>query len=111
MKPRQKQPSQKRRHGRRPAFSRGGKLNIIPLGGNEEVGRNMTVFEYGNDIILLDMGLQFPEEDMPGMSSSGNCKPMSTIIISPSYSNTVMLRPTSSSPPKTMIFNLLSAGE
>ena len=67
MKPRQKQPSQKRRHGRRPAFSRGGKLNIIPLGGNEEVGRNMTVFEYGNDIILLDMGLQFPEEDMPGI--------------------------------------------
>ena len=43
------------------------KLRIIPLGGNEEVGRNMTVFEYGNDIIILDMGLQFPEEDMPGI--------------------------------------------
>ena len=43
------------------------KLRIIPLGGNEEVGRNMTVFEYGPDIVILDMGLQFPEEDMPGI--------------------------------------------
>ena len=43
------------------------KLRIIPLGGQEEVGRNMTVFEYGQDIIILDMGLQFPEEDMPGI--------------------------------------------
>ncbi len=42
-------------------------LRIIPLGGMEEVGRNMTVFEYGNDILILDMGLQFPEEDMPGI--------------------------------------------
>ena len=42
-------------------------LRIIPLGGCEEVGRNMTVFEYGNDIVILDMGLQFPEEDMPGI--------------------------------------------
>ncbi|MDD5043676.1 MAG: ribonuclease J [Patescibacteria group bacterium] len=45
----------------------GKKLNIIILGGNEEVGRNMTVFEYGNDIVILDMGIQFPEEDMPGI--------------------------------------------
>lgn len=43
-------------------------LKIIPLGGCEEVGRNMTVFEYGKDIIILDMGLQFPEEDMPGIN-------------------------------------------
>lgn len=42
-------------------------LRIIPLGGQEEVGRNMTVFEYGNDIVILDMGIQFPEEDMPGV--------------------------------------------
>lgn len=42
-------------------------LRIIPLGGLEEVGRNMTAFEYGNDIIIVDMGLQFPEEDMPGI--------------------------------------------
>jgi len=44
-----------------------GGLHIIPLGGNEEVGRNMTLFEYGGDIIILDMGMQFPEEDMPGI--------------------------------------------
>ncbi len=44
-----------------------GKLRIIPLGGNEEVGRNMTVFEYGQDIVILDMGIMFPEEDMPGI--------------------------------------------
>ncbi len=43
-------------------------LKIIPLGGCEEVGRNMTVFEYGEDIVILDMGLQFPEEDMPGIN-------------------------------------------
>lgn len=42
-------------------------LKIIPLGGCEEVGRNMTLFEYENDIIILDMGIQFPEEDMPGI--------------------------------------------
>jgi ribonuclease J len=42
-------------------------LKIIPLGGQEEVGRNMTVFEYENDIIIVDMGIQFPDEDMPGI--------------------------------------------
>ena len=44
-----------------------GSLRIIPLGGNEEVGRNMTLFEYGGDIVILDMGMMFPEEDMPGI--------------------------------------------
>ena len=44
-----------------------GKLRIIPLGGLEEVGRNMTVLEYENDVIIIDMGLQFPEENMPGI--------------------------------------------
>ncbi|HHE76499.1 MAG TPA: ribonuclease J [Candidatus Parcubacteria bacterium] len=42
-------------------------LRIIPIGGCEEVGRNMTIFEYNKDIVILDMGLQFPEEDMPGI--------------------------------------------
>jgi len=42
-------------------------LKIIPLGGCEEVGKNMTIFEYKKDILILDMGLQFPEEDMPGI--------------------------------------------
>jgi ribonuclease J len=43
------------------------KLKIIPLGGCEEVGRNMTVFEYRDSIVILDMGVQFPDEDMPGV--------------------------------------------
>ena len=42
-------------------------LRIIPIGGCEEVGRNMTLFEYDGDIVILDMGIQFPEEDMPGI--------------------------------------------
>lgn len=45
----------------------GNTLRIIPLGGQEEVGRNCTIFEYGSDIVILDLGLQFPEEDMPGI--------------------------------------------
>ena len=45
----------------------GDKLRIMVLGGCEEVGRNCTLIEYKNDIILVDMGLQFPEEDMPGV--------------------------------------------
>lgn len=43
------------------------RLKVTVLGGNEEVGRNMTMLEYGNDIMLIDMGLQFPDEDMPGV--------------------------------------------
>ena len=49
------------------AVSAGSNLKIYPLGGQEEVGRNCTVFEYDNDIVILDMGLQFPDEDMPGI--------------------------------------------
>ncbi|MEK9130090.1 MAG: ribonuclease J [Patescibacteria group bacterium] len=43
------------------------KLKIIVLGGLEEVGINMTVLEYKDNIIIIDMGLQFPDEDMPGI--------------------------------------------
>ncbi len=45
----------------------GEKVRVIVLGGLEEVGRNCTLIEYKNDIILIDMGLQFPDEDMPGV--------------------------------------------
>ena len=43
------------------------KLRVAVMGGAEEVGRNMTLLEYGNDIIIIDLGLQFPEEEMPGI--------------------------------------------
>jgi len=42
-------------------------LRIMVVGGLEEVGRNMTIIEYNKEIIIIDMGLQFPEEDMPGI--------------------------------------------
>ena len=43
------------------------KLKIIPLGGLGEIGKNMTAFEYGNDIIVVDCGMGFPDEDMYGI--------------------------------------------
>ena len=43
------------------------KLNIIPLGGLGEIGKNMTAFRYADDIILVDAGLMFPEDDMLGI--------------------------------------------
>jgi len=43
------------------------KLLIIPLGGLGEIGKNLTVFRYGEDIVILDCGLAFPEEDMLGI--------------------------------------------
>lgn len=43
------------------------KLRVIPLGGLEEIGKNITVFEYRNDIMVIDMGFQFPDEEMLGV--------------------------------------------
>lgn len=78
----QKSPAQARtssqtqvQHGRRnqtqkkPVAShlKKGILRCIPLGGLDEVGKNMMVFEYENDIVIVDMGFQFPEEDMLGI--------------------------------------------
>jgi len=42
-------------------------LRMIPLGGLGEIGRNMTLLEYGKNIIIIDVGLRFPEENMPGI--------------------------------------------
>ncbi len=44
-----------------------GKIRIIPLGGLGEIGKNMTVIEYENDMIVVDCGLGFPDDDMPGI--------------------------------------------
>ena len=43
------------------------KLKVIPLGGLNEIGKNMTVVEYGKDMIVIDCGLGFPEDDMYGI--------------------------------------------
>ncbi len=43
------------------------KLKIIPLGGLGEIGKNMTAIEFGSDIIIIDCGLGFPDEDMYGI--------------------------------------------
>ncbi len=43
------------------------KLRVIPLGGLQEIGKNITVFEYGENIVVVDCGLAFPEDDMLGI--------------------------------------------
>ncbi|MBI4085816.1 MAG: ribonuclease J [Candidatus Liptonbacteria bacterium] len=42
-------------------------LRFVPLGGLEEIGRNCAFFEYKNEIVIVDVGIQFPEEDTPGV--------------------------------------------
>lgn len=43
------------------------RLRVIPLGGLDEIGKNMTVIEYGNDMIVIDAGIMFPDDDTPGV--------------------------------------------
>lgn len=44
-----------------------GSIRVIPLGGVEEIGKNMTAIEYGNDIVVIDIGFQFKDENTPGI--------------------------------------------
>ena len=50
-----------------PELSASGALRVVPLGGLGEIGKNMMALEYGDDIIVVDAGVMFPEEDMPGV--------------------------------------------
>ncbi|MFD7508818.1 ribonuclease J, partial [Streptomyces sp. NPDC059853] len=52
--------------GRPPKLPEGG-LRVTPLGGLGEIGRNMTVFEYGGRLLIVDCGVLFPEEEQPGI--------------------------------------------
>ena len=66
-----KKPTEERTKKARPTTKRapkhGAKLRIIPLGGLHEIGKNMTAVEYENDIIVVDCGFGFPDEDMLGV--------------------------------------------
>lgn len=57
----------KHKRTRKPKGEFVNKVRIIPLGGLDEVGKNMMVIEYGRDIIIIDMGFEFPSEDMLGI--------------------------------------------
>ena len=72
-----KQPAQVKEQPRRAQQSRSrqgtkadkgpARLKVIPLGGLDEIGKNITIVEYGDDIIILDCGSIFPNDDMPGV--------------------------------------------
>ena len=65
-----KQAESKQTKGKQTQGKKRKPVKILFLGGVEEIGKNMTAFEYGNDIIVLDAGLTFPNnEDMPGVDS------------------------------------------
>lgn len=44
-------------------------LKIIPLGGLDEIGKNITLYEYGDDMLLVDCGMAFPDDDLPGVDT------------------------------------------
>lgn len=52
------------------------KLRIVSLGGVDEIGKNMTVFEYEDDIVVVDCGSIFPKEDMLGSTWSSLTYPI-----------------------------------
>jgi hypothetical protein len=61
-----KQPSKSAKQVEKKQIKKG-TLKIIPLGGLDEIGKNLTAVEYGDDIIMIDCGMAFPDADMPGV--------------------------------------------
>lgn len=64
------QATQRARSQRRTVLGYGGpkgNLKVIFLGGVGEIGKNMTVFEYGDSMVIVDVGMSFPGSDMPGV--------------------------------------------
>ena len=51
-----------------PAVAKSPALRVIPLGGLHEIGKNTCVFEYGDDLMLVDAGLAFPSDGMHGVN-------------------------------------------
>ncbi len=60
-------PSRAPRRGKRPQPANLPSLKITFLGGLQEIGKNITLYEYGNDMFLVDCGMAFPDEEMPGI--------------------------------------------
>ncbi len=54
-------------HKEKPTESGEDKVRLVPLGGLEEIGRNMSFIEYKDEIVIMDVGIQFPEEETPGI--------------------------------------------
>ena len=94
-------------------------VKVIPLGGLEQIGMNMTVFEYGQSLIVVDAGLAFPGGNMPGVDFvlpditylkenqdriTGNKTPLSIIINSFPCITQYIFFPTSPSPPSANTF-------
>ena len=52
---------------KKPAVYKTRKLKVIPIGGLHEIGKNLTAFEYGNDILIVDCGMAFPDDEMLGI--------------------------------------------
>ena len=74
-------------------------LKIIPLGGLNEIGKNMTVYEYGGEIIVVDCGMAFPGDDMYGIDLViPDTRTASAVCSSPTATRTISgPSPTSSS--------------
>ena len=62
-------PAPKKKPGPKASGPKNEKLRIIPLGGLGEIGKNLTVYEYGRDIIIVDCGIGFPDNDMYGIDA------------------------------------------